>query len=125
MPNLNAALGCAQMESLPLFIEQKRALANHYQTFFSDSELQFVHEPSYAKSNYWLNAVICPDTHSRDEMLKATNDAGVMTRPVWQLMHRLPMFKDAMRGSLTNSELIESRLINLPSSPAAIGLTHA
>jgi len=125
MPNLNAALGCAQMESLPLFIEQKRALAKHYRTFFSDSELQFVHEPSYAKSNYWLNAVICPDTHSRDRLLKSTNDNGVMTRPVWQLMHRLPMFKDAMCGSLTNSELIESRLINLPSSPAAIGLTHA
>lgn len=125
MPNLNAALGCAQMESLPLFIEQKRALAKHYRTFFSDSELQFVHEQSYAKSNYWLNAVICPDTHSRDRLLKSTNDNGVMTRPVWQLMHRLPMFKDAMCGSLTNSELIESRLINLPSSPAAIGLTHA
>ncbi|ABV37702.1 UDP-bacillosamine synthetase [Shewanella sediminis HAW-EB3] len=125
MPNLNAALGCAQMESLPLFIEQKRALAKHYQTFFSNSELQFVHEPSYAKSNYWLNAVICPDTQSRDRLLKSTNDNGVMTRPVWQLMHRLPMFKDAVRGSLTNSELIESRLINLPSSPATIGLTHA
>jgi len=125
MPNLNAALGCAQMESLPTFIKQKRVLAKHYQAFFRSNDLQFVHEPSYAKSNYWLNAVICPDTHCRDEMLKATNDAGVMTRPVWQLMHRLPMFKDAMRGSLTNSELMESRLINLPSSPAAIGLTHA
>ncbi|GGI72105.1 aminotransferase DegT [Shewanella hanedai] len=125
MPNLNAALGCAQMESLPRFIEQKRALAMHYNTFFDGGDLLFVQEPSYAKSNYWLNAVICPNVHSRDKLLKLTNDSGVMTRPVWQLMHRLPMFKDALRGPLTNSELMESCLINLPSSPTAIGLTHA
>ena len=113
------------MESLPRFIEQKRALAKHYQAFFDGSDLQFVQEPSYAQSNYWLNAVICPNTHLRDELLKLTNESGVMTRPVWQLMHRLPMFKDALRGPLTNSELMESCLINLPSSPTAIGLTHA
>ncbi|MEC4726559.1 LegC family aminotransferase [Shewanella sp. D64] len=125
MPNLNAALGCAQMESLPRFIEQKRALAKHYQAFFDDSDLQFVLEPPYAKSNYWLNAVICPNTYRRDELLKSTNESGVMTRPVWQLMHRLPMFKDALRGPLQHSELVESCLINLPSSPTTIGLTHA
>lgn len=125
MPNLNAALGCAQMESLPLFIEQKRALAKHYQTFFEKSDLEFVTEPDYATSNYWLNAVICPDLRYRNEILKATNDAGVMTRPVWQLMHRLPMFKDAMRGPLTNSELIESHLINLPSFPTNLESTYA
>lgn len=125
MPNLNAALGCAQMESLPLFIEQKRALAQHYQDFFSNTEWQFVNEPDYAKSNYWLNAIICPDLRRRDEILKATNDAGVMTRPVWKLMHKLPMFKDAMRGPMDNSEMLESRLINLPSTPIALGSHHA
>ncbi|MCL1057804.1 LegC family aminotransferase [Shewanella gelidimarina] len=121
MPNLNAALGCAQLESLPLFLKQKRKLAEHYRDFFSGSDLQFVQEPDYARANYWLNAVICPDKHSREQLLKATNEENVMTRPVWQLMHRLPMFKNAMRGPLSHSEMIESRLINLPSSPTSIG----
>lgn len=117
MPNLNAALGCAQMEMLPNFLKQKRLLAEHYQSFFSNSDLQFVKEPQYAKSNYWLNAVICPSRIVRDELLKQTNDSGVMTRPIWQLMYRLPMFSNAMKGDLTNSKLIESCLINVPSSP--------
>jgi aminotransferase in exopolysaccharide biosynthesis len=117
LPNLNAALGCAQMEVLPTFIEQKRMLANHYQNFFEASDYQFISEPDYAQSNYWLNAVICPDVKTRDLLLKETNEQGVMTRPVWQLMHRLPMFSNALRGNLTVSEWIESRLINLPSSP--------
>ena len=77
----------------------------------------FVKEPNYAQSNYWLNAVLCPDLDSRNALLKQTNAAGVMTRPVWQLMQRLPMFADALRGDLTNSEWAEARLVNLPSSP--------
>ena len=124
MPNLNAALGCAQLESLPRFLTQKRALAVHYQQFFSGSDLQFVQEPDYACSNYWLNAVICPDKDSREQLLKTTNKENIMTRPVWQLMHRLPMFKNAMRGPLSHSEMIESRLINLPSSPTTTGINH-
>ena len=117
MPNLNAALGCAQMEVLPEFLQSKRKLAASYQDFFKGSEIKFVSEPDYANSNYWLNAVICPDVSTRDELLKETNDRGVMTRPIWQLMHRLPMFKSAMRGDLINSEWVEAHLINLPSSP--------
>ena len=117
MPNLNAALGCAQMEVLPTFLEQKRALAADYATFFAGSDFQFVQEPEYAKSNYWLNAIICPDVDSRNLMLEKTNASGVMTRPIWQLMHRLPMFKDALRGDLSVSEWVEAHLINLPSSP--------
>jgi aminotransferase in exopolysaccharide biosynthesis len=117
LPNLNAALGCAQMEALPEFLIQKRILAEHYRTLFSESDFQFVIEPEYAQSNYWLNAIICPDIESRNLLLKETNEQGVMTRPIWQLMHRLPMFKDAMRGSLINSESVEATLINLPSSP--------
>ena len=74
-------------------------------------------EPEYAQSNYWLNAVICPTGNARDELLKNTNDKGVMTRPVWQLMHRLPMFKDAQRGDLSVSERLEATLVNLPSTP--------
>ncbi|MGF1726749.1 LegC family aminotransferase [Photobacterium nomapromontoriensis] len=117
MPNLNAALGCAQMEVLPTFLVQKRQLAQHYQDFFAGTDFQFVLEPDYAQSNYWLNAVICPDVDMRDELLKVTNENGVMTRPIWKLMHRLPMFKNVMRGDLSQSEFIETHLVNLPSTP--------
>ena len=117
MPNLNAALGCAQIESLAAFISNKRAIASLYLDFFKDSDFQFVTEPSYAKSNYWLNAIICPNKSEREKLLKLTNADGVMTRPIWQLMHRLPMFENSMRGDLSHSEFIEARLVNIPSSP--------
>lgn len=117
LPNLNAALGCAQMESLPKFLQQKRKLAETYESFFSGSEFKFVKEPDYAESNYWLNAVICPDVGTREKLIKETNAKGVMTRPIWKLMHRLPMFKNSHHGDLSISEKIESCLVNLPSSP--------
>ncbi|KGK23240.1 aminotransferase DegT [Vibrio navarrensis] len=117
MPNLNAALGCAQMEVLERYLAQKRQLAQQYQAFFAGSDVTFVVEPEYAQSNYWLNAIICADTQQRNELLEQTNAAGVMTRPIWQLMHRLPMFEQALRGDLTHSEFIEAHLINLPSTP--------
>ncbi|MFD0950040.1 LegC family aminotransferase [Paraperlucidibaca wandonensis] len=117
MPNLNAALGCAQMESLGAFIDNKRKLALMYADFFSSSAYKFVTEPDYAKSNYWLNAIICPDHQSREALLKNSNANGVMTRPIWKLMHRLPMFKNAFRGDLSYSEFIERHLVNIPSSP--------
>lgn len=117
MPNLNAALGCAQIEQLEAKLASKRKIAEQYAEFFKDSDYRFVEEPDYAQSNYWLNAVVCPNSEARDSLLKTTNDAGVMTRPVWQLMHRLPMFSNALCGDLTNSEWAEARLVNLPSSP--------
>lgn len=120
MPNLNAALGCAQMENLSQFLEQKRALASHYIEFFKDKDCQFVTEPEYARSNYWLNAIICANPEQRDAMLTNMNKGGVMTRPVWQLMHRLPMFAHALRGELPNAEWLEAHLINLPSSPIEV-----
>lgn len=119
LPNLNAALGCAQMEVLLTFLQQKRRIAERYQQYFANSEFNFVTEPEYAQSNYWLNALICPDLPSRDQLLKVTNDNGVMTRPIWKLMHRLPMFQHALRDSLVVSEWLEGHLINLPSSPVA------
>lgn len=125
LPNLNAALGCAQMEALPKFLEQKRGLALSYESLFKGSDFKFFSEPTYAQSNYWLNAIICPDAASRENFLKETNANGVMTRPVWKLMHRLPMFKDAFRGSLENSEFIETRVVNIPSSPGQIGKCDA
>jgi len=117
MPNLNAALGCGQMERLDSFLKQKRDLAQRYETFFADSEFKFVKEPEYAQSNYWLNAVICENLDSRDAILAQMNEAKVMARPIWKLMHRLPMFDKAMRDDLKNSEQIEARLVNIPSSP--------
>ncbi|MDQ2164228.1 MULTISPECIES: LegC family aminotransferase [Vibrio] len=120
MPNLNAALGCAQMEVLERYLAQKRQLAHQYQAFFASSDVTFVVEPEYAQSNYWLNAIICADTQQRNELLEQTNAAGIMTRPIWQLMHRLPMFKHALRGDLNNSQWLEEHLINLPSFPTLI-----
>lgn len=120
MPNLNAALGCAQLESLPLFLTQKRSLAAHYQDFFANSDFVFVTEPEYAQSNYWLNAIVCPDKKSRQRLLEQTNKNGVMTRPVWQLMHQLPMYQYCKKGALSYSELIADTLINLPSSAISL-----
>ena len=120
MPNLNAALGCAQMEQLVDILASKRQIAGHYEEFFAGTDYQFVKEPEYAQSNYWLNAILCPDLDTRNELLETTNSQGVMTRPVWQLMHRLPMFADSLRGDLKNSEFAEARLVNLPSSPTGI-----
>lgn len=116
LPNLNAALGCAQMESLHYFLEQKRKVAMQYKAFFAGSDYQFVDEPAQCSSNFWLNAVLCPDQQNRDLLLQSSNDAGVMTRPVWQLMHHLPAFKHAVRGELAYAESIARRLVNLPSS---------
>lgn len=117
MPNLNAALGCGQMERLDSFLKQKRELAQRYEAFFAGSEFRFVKEPEYAQSNYWLNAIICENLDARDAMLVQMNEAKVMVRPIWKLMHCLPMFEHAMRDDLKNSEQIEARLINIPSSP--------
>jgi aminotransferase in exopolysaccharide biosynthesis len=117
MPNLNAALGCAQLESLPDFLESKRALALRYEKYFEGSHLTFVKEPPGCRSNYWLNAVICEDPADRDRLLEETNSRGILTRPVWSLMTRLPMYCDSLRGPLPNAEWLEQRLINLPSSP--------
>lgn len=120
MPNLNAALGCAQMEQLEAKLASKRVIAERYADFFEGSDYLFVKEPEYARSNYWLNAIVCPDLKTRNALLEITNAQGVMTRPVWQLMHRLPMFANALRGDLIHSEYAEARLVNLPSAPVGI-----
>jgi dTDP-4-amino-4,6-dideoxygalactose transaminase len=96
-------------------------LALKYKNLFKGSDFKFIEEPEYAQSNYWLNAIICPDVASRDILIKETNANGVMTRPIWKLMHRLPMFKNAKCGDLSVSELIESCLVNIPSSPVKNG----
>jgi aminotransferase in exopolysaccharide biosynthesis len=116
LPNLNAALGCAQLEQLPTFIESKRTLAARYIEFFTDSDLQPIVEPKDCRSNYWLNGVICKNRDQRDALLKSTNGAGVMTRPIWTLMTKLPLYSNALRGQLDNSEWLEASVVNLPSS---------
>ena len=117
LPNLNAALGCAQMQQLPKFLEQKRQLAARYREFFTGTAFTFVDEPAHGQSNFWLNAILCEDKQARNELLESQNAAGIMCRPIWQLMHRLPMFAASPRGPLTVSEDIEARLVNIPSSP--------
>lgn len=116
LPNLNAALGCAQLEQLDAYVAEKRELAAGYSACLAGSEFAFVSEPQGCRSNYWLNALICPDRAQRDQLLQVTNEQGIMTRPVWQLMNRLPMYADAPAGELPNALWLEARIVNLPSS---------
>jgi aminotransferase in exopolysaccharide biosynthesis len=116
LPNLNSALGCAQLEQLESFIANKRELAAQYAVLFNGSDLQFVTEPQNCRSNYWLNAVVCDSREQRDMLLKSTNDVGVMTRPIWALMNRLPAYAHCRQGPLTQAEWLEARVVNLPSS---------
>ena len=116
MPNLNAALLVAQLENLDNFIDKKRKLADMYEEFFKSIDCKFIKEPAESSSNYWLNAIILNDKQQRDVFLNESNTQGVMTRPIWTLMNKLPMFKDAQCGDLTNSEWLEDRVVNMPSS---------
>lgn len=115
LPNINAALGCAQMESLEAILKNKRDLAQKYEHFFKDVDITFVTEPNEAKANYWLNALILSNKQERDVFLEATNAAGVMTRPTWQLMSKLDMFKSCQSDKLINSHWLEERIVNIPS----------
>jgi len=119
LPNINAALGCAQMEQLPGFLEKKRNLAARYSQAFQKAEgVQFFTEPPDSKSNYWLNAVLLDEANleQRDKLLEKTNDAGIMTRPVWKLLSKLEMFKDCPCMDISCAADLEMRLINIPSS---------
>lgn len=116
LPNLNAALGCAQLEQLPRFLASKRILAERYIEFFKGSNFQAIEEPRECCSNYWLNGVICENTAQRDLLLKETNEAGIMTRPIWASMARLSLYPKAIQGPLVNTNWLEARTVNLPSS---------
>ena len=122
LPNLNAALGCAQLEQLEDFIESKRSLAVKYQDLLAGTNLEFVSEPQNCRSNYWLNAVICENKDHRDTLLAYTNKNGVMTRPIWALMNHLTIYETCRHGDLSMSNWLEERIVNLPSSslPQAI-----
>lgn len=116
MPNINAALGCAQLEQIDTILANKRDTAQQYIQFFKNIEgIDFVTEPANSQSNYWLNAIIVKDRETQQAFLKYTNDHGVMTRPVWELMNRLDMFKDCETDSLENTLWLADRIVNIPS----------
>ncbi|WII71830.1 LegC family aminotransferase [Bdellovibrio sp. 22V] len=116
MPNLNAALVFGQLEQLPSFILNKRETAEIYKNYFSKKGIQFFSEPQLAKSNYWLNAILLKDRSERDLFLQETNQNGIMTRPIWNLMPDLPMYKSAYTGDLTVARSLGDRIVNIPSS---------
>ena len=126
LPNINAALGCAQLEQLPSFLKKKRALAGRYKAAFAEVKgVTFVTEPGHGRSNYWLNTLLLDEHESdkRDVLLELTNRNGIQTRPAWTLMHRLPMFTSCPRMDLSNAEDLSRRLVNIPSS-AVLGETY-
>jgi perosamine synthetase len=116
MPNLNAALACAQLEQLDGFLENKRNSATEYQSFFAAKGIHFRTETAETKANYWLMCVELENKAERDLFLKTTNAKGVMTRPIWQLMYRLPMYAHCQRDEQVNAEFLEERIVNIPSS---------
>ena len=117
MPNINAALGCAQMEHLEEFVLNKRETAAKYAEFFKGIEnVEFFTEPTDCRANYWLNVVILKDKAAQLEFLQQTNDNGVMTRPIWELMNRLPMFEHCQNDGLENTIWFADRVVNIPSS---------
>lgn len=123
MPNLNAALGCAQLESLPSILERKRVLAESFYNIFRDIEgLRFFKEIPYVKSNYWLNAIILqtPDESMCEKILKLTNESSIMTRPIWRPMHKLQIYADCPQMDLSVTDSLEGSVINIPSSPSLI-----
>ena len=120
MPNINAALGCAQMEVIRKLLESKRMIANTYSNFLKDKNIKFINEPSNSASNFWLNTLTLEDKESRDIFLKELNSAGVMSRPPWRLMNELVMYSTCQSLDLTNARWLQDRLVNIPSSPKSI-----
>jgi perosamine synthetase len=119
LPNLNAALGCAQLERLPQMLARKRTLAERYRRAFEGvAQARFLAEPAYGRGNYWLNTIVLDDAHAaqRDDLLQALNDAGYMSRPIWTLMHKLPMYEHCPRMPLDAALRLERSVVNVPSS---------
>lgn len=116
MPNLNSALICAQLEQLDSFIENKRLLAKAYKKFFDVLGITFRTENSNTKANYWLMCIELDNQEDRNWFLNLTNNKGVMTRPIWKLMYKLPMYKHCYRDDQVNAEYLENRIVNIPSS---------
>ena len=121
MPNLNAALGCAQLEQLENFVQAKRELAQTYQKTFASSDVATIlHEPAHCRSNYWLNTMILEPEYAsrRDTILREFHQHRIMARPAWELMTNLPMYSECPASDLTHSRDLHARVINLPSGLA-------
>ena len=116
MPNVNAALGCAQMDRIDSILANKRETAEAYHRWGQEHGVLFVREAEGTRANYWLNAMVVADREEREEFLSFSNTNGVQTRPIWVLMNKLPMYEDCFHGSLQESEWLEERIINIPSS---------
>ena len=116
MPNINAALGCAQLENIEANIKKSREIADKYKEFFESINIPFFSEPEDCYSNYWLNAIFLEGRAERDSFLEYTNKNGIRTRPAWRLMNKLKMFHDCLTGDLSNAMEIEDTLVNIPSS---------
>lgn len=116
MPNLNAALACAQLEELEGFLADKRNLATGYSALFQELGIKFREELPESKANYWLMCVELENKAEREVFLKETNQQGIMTRPIWSLMYRLPMYAHCQRDTQKNAEFLEERIVNIPSS---------
>lgn len=116
MPNINAALGCAQLENIDFNLKKSREIADKYKKFFESINISFFSEPENCFSNYWLNAIFLKDRTERDAFLEYTNGHGIRTRPAWRLMNNLRMFQNCATGDLSNANDIENTLVNLPSS---------
>ena len=116
MPNLNAALACAQLEKLNWFLEKKRELSKSYEEFFEETDVKFRTELPETKANYWLMCVELENRKARDLFLKETNEAKVMTRPIWELMFRLPMYQNCLKDEQLNAKFLVDRIVNIPSS---------
>ena len=116
MPNLNAALACAQIEQLDSFIQNKRALALEYNTFFKTKGINFRTELPNTKANYWLMCLQLDNKKERDIFLKETNENNVMTRPIWQLIFKSPIYSNFQRDAQENAIYLEERIVNIPSS---------
>ena len=117
MPNLNAALGLAQLQKLPRLLKEKRKLAEYYRKELVGSEFVFIDEPSGTESNFWLNSVLCPTPEARNSLLLETNKVGIQTRPAWKLLNRLDYLKHYPCDDLVNAIYVSERLVNLPSTP--------
>ena len=116
MPNLNAAVACAQLEMLESFLKNKRELALLYKDFFTKKGIDFVFEQDTTTANYWLNTILLKDKNERDDFLAFTNNNKVMTRPAWHLMNKMEMYKHYETANLENAEWLEERIVNIPSS---------
>ena len=116
LPNLNAAMLCGQLEQLNDFLAKKRELANDYISFFENQGVKFRKEVDNTQANYWLMCVELDNLDERNNFLKATNNAKTMTRPIWQLLYRLPMYQHCFRDTQKNANFLEERIVNIPSS---------